>query len=71
MYTCVHVLWRYWELNPRPTACEAGVLPLNYIPINTDRIENVSKFDVYIGNLCVLDKARSTSFWYNTQHNNL
>ena len=27
-----HKKWRCWGLNPGPPACEAGALPLSYIP---------------------------------------
>ena len=30
-FLCVE-WWRRWDLNPRPPACEAGALPLSYVP---------------------------------------
>ena len=28
----VRVKWTHWDLNPRPSACEADVIPLHHVP---------------------------------------
>lgn len=37
MITTVILFWRCGDLNPGPPACEAGALPLSYIPGSNEK----------------------------------
>ena len=33
--------WTHWDLNPRPSACEADVIPLHHVPSGHKCIINI------------------------------